>query len=572
MNKFNFNQNEKFFFQGADTFIPLGQSLNDLDDQEKLAFQQKLFRSGLTKPKAIWGTLGWRNNSSFNPQGELTYSSSGNVDSKSLTLRQVEDIYVLMGKGKGSNFLVTERFVNLSNLDFGINSLNEDISSLPQLQLTLFLNPDEGAIVYYQHSKKGDYHDPDANLEYILPQSTDSSYSSNRDRLNYFIPVVPPFKEGADSTVEIAEIADRETDFIIKILTFKRPNMPAEEMLSHQTFNLNQSIRNSQINEVKRIEQQAVHGEEILKPVFNLLGSSKYDLMVYEPKRSNFISVSPTHTIDPDKRTLLLIHGTFASTSGSYGELYGMPNSTLDRLLHEGVFEQIIAFDHPTASHDVFDNVKVLYKRLKGIRFTHPVDLVGTSRGALLVKWLSSDTNNTFFTVGDIITFSGAFGVRYLTAGDKIAKGLSVLKLIVAATSAKFILALTQFSAKFIVELPGLDQMNPDSERLDRVMSASHLNSNTKLQTVVADWDKKLLDRGLKRLSARILDLSIKSILGKKHDWVVGYEEQSKAHLSDASPIVLTSMHVKNFDTSYSQVVTPAYRNTHEILFTYFKN
>ena|GEM_PF-2058615 len=96
---------------------------------------------------------------------------------------------------------------------------------------------------------------------------------------------------------------ERTTSFIIKILTFKRNPLKAKELLVEAFNTLN-------------IKKQL--GESIA----NYVGQSKYDVLLYKRQINNFDTVGAGHPIDFNARTLILVHGTFASTEGSYGGLY----------------------------------------------------------------------------------------------------------------------------------------------------------------------------------------------------------------------------------------------------------
>ena len=297
-------------------------------------------------------------------------------------------------------------------------------------------------------------------------------------------------------------------------------------------------------------------------------GNKKYQLLKYNGSVSDFQKVD-SGDIEPDKKTLLLIHGTFVDTAASFGCLY-LPEETdynlLTRLLEEGIFEQIIAFNHPTVSHDAFQNALSLYDHLGDLRFTQPVDLLGTSRGALVCKWIAGDPQNQNFTVGRVMTFSGANGVGYFLTGARISKWLGILRKVVNGPVGKVVTALAQFSVDFFLSMPGTQQMTPNSPRLKRVLEANPVDPNTRYKCAVADWDKSLLDPGLKRLVSRGLDAIIRTMLGYRHDWVVGSVEQAISPEGFSDPISeFYSNHIRNFDLTYVKI------NTHDLIAEYFQ-
>jgi hypothetical protein len=86
-------------------------------------------------------------------------------------------------------------------------------------------------------------------------------------------------------------------------------------------------------------------------------------------------------------------------------------------------------------------------------------------------------------------------------------------------------------------------------------MKSNHLNPETTLQTVAADWKPRLAPPGRRPVSF-ILDASLKLILGWKHDWVVGFKNQQLAHKSSTAPIHIVSMHTRNFEEAYHGLPT----------------
>jgi pimeloyl-ACP methyl ester carboxylesterase len=80
-------------------------------------------------------------------------------------------------------------------------------------------------------------------------------------------------------------------------------------------------------------------------------------------------------------RTLLLIHGTFSSTRAGFG---GMSRELLHGL-HERYEGRVVAFDHPTLSHDPRRNVDELARMLpNGVELD--LDVICHSRGGLVAR------------------------------------------------------------------------------------------------------------------------------------------------------------------------------------------
>lgn len=565
MAKFNLKE-ENLFKWKKNNFVPLGISVNDLTSSDTEDFNAKLNERSLNKPTSIWGTLGWANNDLFLPKGQLEFSESGNLDSQGLTLSEIENIWEFNPLSKTEGFKVKEHYINFDSCDFNFKAKSFSVADVPTLRLCLFLNPDEGAIVYYQHSKIGDHNPIEGDVEYILPQQTDPNYSTDRDRLNYLVPIVPSeLMDFNDETGKLSLKKEKnETSFILKVLTFKRHNLVATELLNEASDNINLWINDKYRQDIDRTKDQKLSGLNVLNHKYNFIGKSKYSLLKYDSDSDVFYQISKEE-IDTSQKTLLLLHGTFSSTYGSYGKLYNNENSLLNRLIRHGLFDQIISFDHPTVTQDAFDNCEVLYERLSGLVFEQNIDILSYSRGALVAKWLASDPSNTFFKVDHIITFSGANGVSYYKSGSYVSKGLSILKKILPGPTTKLIAAFAQFSAEFFLQLPGNQQMTPNHIKLIKILTAELSSKETRVQTVVSNWDKSLTRNSFKRPFGKVLDGIIKFILGPKHDWVVGFPEQRISPDPLDHPIEIASMHVKNFNLEYVKT------NTHDIIYNYFK-
>ena len=561
------NINKSELFEWSDkVFLPLGIPHNLLNTTNRQQLEKKLSGNSQLKPISTWGTLGWKNDEHFKPEGVIEFSRKGNLTSEGSTLKEIQNIWDFNPLSREKDFRVKERFINFDKLDFKFSKTNFDYDDLPMLRLTLFLDPDEGAMVYYQHSEKQNFNSTQANIEYILPQRTDEDYSTDRDRLHYYFPIVTngitEFDDNSGKLILLDK--SKDTSFIVKILTFKRNNLPAKALYNEASNSINLwTSAKSKVDSIKAsisVEQKKkIPGHSI-----SLIGTKKYAILKYDELLDQFVC-SDKEQIDPAKKTLLLLHGTFSNTSGSYGKLYNNSRSLLKRMIKHGIFEQIISFDHPTVTHDAFQNSQILYRLIQGFRFEQSVDILSYSRGALLAKWLASDKDNKLFKTANIMTFSGANGVGYYKSGKFVAKGLSILRKLIPGPTSKLIASLAQFSAEFFLELPGNQQMTPENERLLKILKAKLINPRTRVQTIAADWNKSLITHPIKRPFARVMDGVIKLILGPKHDWVVGFREQEISPDSIDNTIQITSMHVKNFDLEYVKT------NTHEIIYNYFK-
>ncbi len=112
-------------------------------------------------------------------------------------------------------------------------------------------------------------------------------------------------------------------------------------------------------------------------------------------------SASPTEWAMPDDfagvqlpagqaRLLLLVHGTFSSTVGGFGELCATTWGQAFLAEAHAKYDAVLGYDHRTLSVDPLDNAKDLYEALRTLKCGAPphIDIVCHSRGGLVVRSL----------------------------------------------------------------------------------------------------------------------------------------------------------------------------------------
>lgn len=89
----------------------------------------------------------------------------------------------------------------------------------------------------------------------------------------------------------------------------------------------------------------------------------------------------------PNKKTLLIVHGTFSSIDNSLDEFQDPANPAGQAYLKNAArrYKQILGFGHPTLSVSPFLNAVLLQRAFAGV--TADVDVVAHSRGGLVVRW-----------------------------------------------------------------------------------------------------------------------------------------------------------------------------------------
>ncbi|MCW3072148.1 MAG: hypothetical protein JWO44_2038 [Bacteroidetes bacterium] len=487
----------------------------------------------------IWGTLGMENGDNILWQGNLAFSKSGNDQSTGRTLEQVKELYHINSELNGADSKVIERFINFDDIEFPSFPKTFTEEEIPNLRLTLFLRPDEGALVFFQHFKESYTSEDGSDIEFILPQKTEN-FTTDRDRLTYIFPVLPKQKIIETSTPGLFTLSDTELNksFVLKVLTFKRNN------IDH-------------------------HPDQVMKSIsFKVRnGADGHRLLRFVHKQNKFYEVNNNDVlVDPNAKTLFLIHGTFSSTDNSYNGLLKQEydnntKSWIQKTMETRGYLQVLALDHPTISYDAKGNVQELIRILNGVTFSKnaSVDIITTSRGGLVGKYITCCMDNDQLPVRKMVNIACANGVGYFDTGRHIARFLSIWKSLAALTGnpmGSVILGFAQFSADYFLAQPGCRQMTINDERLTSIISKepSEFNKKLRIQPITGDWDASLVqDDGLfKRLAERGLDAVIKTSLGKENDWVVGTEKQriTPANYSNP-PILVRSMHVKYLNSDY---------------------
>lgn len=550
-------------------FLILGDANKIAQHTDERKLKKIVRRDQKKKLDGIWGTLGWKRKKNFNVK--ITNSSNGNTSHNrrdSLTREIVREISKFNPEVSNRGDGLVERYINFDAAEFDIDwSRIKNYKDIPELRLDLFVDQREGAMVYYYHVSKRklrQLNDQGATEQFIQCEATDDKFTTQRDRLTYYFKVLPPMKYEVTEKGEIIwGKQKRSTTFTIKLVTFKRRGGNPEEQMdaffSKENLKLIASSKGASVT-------------------YSLFGAKKNGLLIYDPsiKRSSvatskknrftmqgfFHRVDKTHPIDHSKKTLLLIHGTFSSTLGTFEDILkpSTGGSVLEQLMKQKGYEQVLAFDHPTISADAFKNVTVLKKLLGKKRFAQPVSLLSASRGCIVSQVIGSD-KGVPFTVGKSLMFSPANGVGYFQLGEHVASGLKYARKLTPGMPATYIFALLQYSAKYFLNQPGCQQMTFGSKQLKDVLKSPLTDPSSKYTAVINDWDKKLIP-GLTFVGIRIswkvpVDAAIKLVLGKKHDWVVGQEGQMNLPPKyKASKVKMMSTHCMYFTPN--QLRTPA--------------
>ncbi|MGZ3863071.1 MAG: DUF7379 domain-containing protein [Bacteroidia bacterium] len=431
--------------------------------------KDRIFKRRNTPLEDFWATLGRQDGRKINWTGRILCSGVGNDHSTGITGEEVDLLKKLHPEIASQGKKALEKVLVLDNVNFGNDPDGQ------KLRLSVMANPGEGVLVFYQHTTNADPMSQSGDIEYIQPQENHNYSDNGRDRLDYFF--------------EVPHDVSATNRFIVKVILFaKDPNLHPQDLLH-------------------RIE----------KP---------HRLLRYNTASNNFDDISSTGIADADRKlkTLLLIHGTFSSTANSYGGL--ITSGWLQQIVRAGTYQQIIALDHPTIFAGPDENVAKLKTLIgTGSKFAEKIHIVTTSRGGLVGKTIVNDTgiDNSLFTVERMAAQACANGVEYFTAGWKISKGLSVLKIVfklLGRDGLEIFTAIAQTGVNFFLTRPGCVAMTIGSEPLTKILNGTPANKDMRYFPVTGDYYPD-------DFKQRVIDLMIDVVYqGRPNDWVVGTTQQ----------------------------------------------
>ncbi len=463
------------------TYLPIG-TVNKIFKNNKLLgkIADKLAKNTKQHVEEMWATVGRADDKPVDWSGEVECSGKGNILSLGVAGREVDLIrnWQIMPKKSG----IAEKFISFDKVKFGASAGSRKI------RMTVMLQAGESAVAFYQHTGENDTNSIEGFTEYILPTKTTEA---DRRTFEFDVP------EEDEAAVKKNGLFGLRKRFLVKVLTFKS------------------------------------NGGTSLRSLYTM--GEQYRLLKFDANANDFREVGGGYEIDPAKKTLLLIHGTFSSTAKSYKGLYGADDKRwLQQLLQNGrKYEQVIAFDHYTVVDGPRENADEFVRRLgNGFRFTKSVDMISTSRGGLVGKTICNDQNiyKNILQIEKFAPVACANGVDYFTkAAPKVVSFLNAMKVLGQITgnvSLEIIMSALQMTAEDFLAQPGMRAMTPGSDELKAIIGTpdkpvNPANPNTRYYPICGDYQRKKIDP-LKNA----LDRLIGKILGPQNDWVVGTKNQ----------------------------------------------
>lgn len=464
-------QKNNVFTQNGTCFIPL------TDQSTFVGLFQRLANKTEDSTK-FWASIGRQDNGPIVGEwtGSIVCSKEGNnsFTTRGLQIQQeAEDLRSLFPDMNPPDLsTVYEKFISLDNVSFGTDPAARN------LRLTINVSPGQQAVAFLQFADKGDNQSQTGVFSYILPQNFQEKEKVNK--LTYYF------------TVPSQDITG-QSRFIVKIMTFK--SQPITKMSLAESGSLLRTLDNP------------------------------YCINVYDRKTNTFIRLDDNGIktqVDPAKKTLLMIHGTFASVVKSYGDL--LDNGWLASVYDKGKYQQIIGFDHYTVVESPQQNSDMLFKMLTPVgTFTQTVDVITSSRGGLVGKSVINNKTQKVFTVERAAPVACANGVQWMTTGESIGKIIGVFRQATANPAGKLLLALAQLSVNNFLNQPGLEIMNKASKNLAALLKDTPANEKMRYYPVCGDYQIN----GSHPLQWKIFDLLVTAIIkDKNHDWVVETDYQ----------------------------------------------
>jgi hypothetical protein len=457
------------------SFVPLGQPTLIFNPTHQMNEAVSFRVRGITEGRVngFWGTVGRSDDLPLDWEGTLYCSGNGNDRSTGDVSRMIDAIRQLQPNDPSfQNDPILEKYVAFDEVEFGDNEASRSI------RLTLMLEAGESAVLFYHYGTPGSQ-TQQGEVEYIFPaEGNQASTLPSRRTFVFTIPEISSAHNPIDD--DDASFASR---FLVKALVFKY-DLPQQEK------------------------------------------AEQYALVRYNHASETGFDVIDATAIDFTKKTLFLIHGTFATVKGSFRGLHKNVDdgsSVLQGFLDDPAkgYEQIIGFDHKTMADTTFENVaklKEFFNVVPNWKFTQTVDIIGTSRGGLVAKTIAGDSDlsgpNGKMQIDKIIFASCPNGAAILDPNAKIAMR-RVLSGIAGLTGplSPALMVVFQLGATAIFNLPGLKIQVYQSPGLQQILDLTPQNNRTRYYPMCGNYKPA-------KVGMKILDFLIDRVLTDPNDWV----------------------------------------------------
>lgn len=262
------------------------------------------------------------------------------------------------------------------------------------------------------------------------------------------------------------------------------------------------------------------------------------------------------------KRVLLLVHGTFSTTQGSFGDATGedLKAHFFDKL---GVaYDQVLGFDHKTLGESVEENARALSSALGDLDGAGGVtlDALGYSRGGLVLRHLIERFGIGDFSPGEFVFVGSTLSGTKLASPRNwnrlldlystfAARAAKVGGRLVGQPQAGFILSqvMKRLGAfgKLIVSkgtdpkwVPGLASMVPSGPSVNAFDAPPKLGAH--YHTVASDFEPVGGDTLGARIKLVMADLFIDDLFQTENDLVVHTSSMSQLPVQSEPPFEIT--------------------------------
>lgn len=256
-------------------------------------------------------------------------------------------------------------------------------------------------------------------------------------------------------------------------------------------------------------------------------------------------TLPPSPTSAEPRRVLLLVHGTFSSTAGSFGSLAGTP--LFDALFNR--YEIVLGYDHHTLAEDPVSNAEAMLAMLHGLDLPPEcvVDAVAYSRGGLILRLLCEDllpqsglpiTIDRAVFVGctnsgtllaepdnweDLVNIYTNVVVAAAKVAGSVVGGAAAVPWITYAikTIGRFVQVLPQVAISER-RLPGLAAMEPDGELVQRLNAAEPVGGfATRYHAITSNYEPAAKGALGERAAMFLANRALDRLLGEPNDLVV---------------------------------------------------
>ncbi|HUQ69136.1 MAG TPA: hypothetical protein VM165_06425, partial [Planctomycetaceae bacterium] len=215
-------------------------------------------------------------------------------------------------------------------------------------------------------------------------------------------------------------------------------------------------------------------------------------------------------------RILLLVHGTFSTTAGSFAalELTASGRKFLDKA--RAKYDAVIGFDHRTLAHDPEQNAQDILAALNALPQNSSIDAIGYSRGGLVLRSLIeklAPASRPDLSFGRTVFVGCTNAGTYLANPENwhalvdlytniVMAGARAVSLVSANVAAEVISAGISTLGRFVKllpdvaitqrRLPGLAAMEPDGKFVGSLNTAAPLEARTEYYVIASDFEPRI--------------------------------------------------------------------------------